>query len=186
MTTDPTIKNIVQAGGILAYPTEGVYGLGCDPFNETAVQKIIDLKGRSPNKGFILIASQWSQIQNLITNLDPLLLAPVKASWPGPVTWIFPCHTELPSWIRGTHDSIALRISAHPIVKAICDTIDQPLISTSANFSNEPALCSAEEVRNAFGDRIDLVIEGKIGELKGSTPIRDVLSGKYFRHGAAI
>ncbi|MBS0357783.1 MAG: threonylcarbamoyl-AMP synthase [Proteobacteria bacterium] len=175
------IKHIFQQGGLIAYPTEAVYGLGCDPFNEAAVNKLLACKKRSRDKGLILIASSWDQIKSLIAPIDESLLKKAKASWPGPFTWIFPASTEVPKWITGKFDSVALRITAHPIAHALCELLEQPIVSTSANIEGQIPARTDAEVRKLFGDQIDYLIEGPVGSLKKPTEIRDILTDKIIR-----
>src|SRR3990167_4516311 len=131
------VTKVLQQQGVIAYPTEAVYGLGCDPFSELAVKKILKLKKRDINKGLILIASNWKQIENLIQPIPDEKLSQVMQTWPGPVTWLFPASDEVPRWISGAHSTIALRITAHPIAKALCEKWNGPIVSTSANKEGE-------------------------------------------------
>lgn len=176
-----TASKIVHEGGIIAYPTEGVFGLGCDPFNETAVKKILTLKQRDPSKGLILIASDWEQINNLITELPPERLNAIKKTWPGPYTWIFPASSGVPKWIRGDHPTIALRLTCHPIAKKLCNVCQMPLVSTSANRSQSQPAKNIDSLKQHFGDKIDLVIPGPLGSLNRPTVIRDGLTGQLLR-----
>jgi len=174
---------IIQSGGIIAYPTEAVYGLGGDPFNFQTVQRIQQLKGRSPNQRFILIASDWEQIEPLIGALDESLLKPVRTSWPGPVTWVFPAASSIPSWLVSPQNTIALRITNHPIARNLCETAQTPILSTSANISGQPPCRSYEETLKIFAGKVDRVIEGPTGGHLKPTPIYDVLTGKCLREG---
>lgn len=175
------LREVIQRGGIIAYPTEGAYGLGCDPFNESAVNKIIKIKGRISDKGFILIASSFDQVEDLISPIDSEKFKLINSTWPGPVTWVFPCSDKVPPWIRGKYNSVALRITAHPVAREICHSVNQAIVSTSANRSGESPLLTAQQVKQTFHKEIDLIIEGKIGELTSPTPIRDALTGEYLR-----
>ena len=110
----------LRAGGVIAYPTEAVFGLGCDPFNRTAVEQLCLLKQRQMDQGLILIAETFSQVEDFIAPIDNAALQRVHNSWPGPYTWVFPCSARAPKWITGTHSTIALRVTAHPIAAALC------------------------------------------------------------------
>ncbi|MEE9451786.1 MAG: L-threonylcarbamoyladenylate synthase [Gammaproteobacteria bacterium] len=178
MRFDPTI---IKNGGMIAYPTEAVYGLGCDPFNQQAVQRLLKIKQRPEHKGFILIVSTWAQMQALVQLPEAKILAKVKATWPGPVTWLFPASPDLPPWINGGQTSVAIRMTNHPIAKSICDSIDQALISTSANLFGQAALTTCEQVQKTFGDQIDYIVSGSVGDLKRPTMIREVSSGSIVR-----
>ena len=175
------VTKVLQQQGVIAYPTEAVYGLGCDPFSELAVKKILKLKKRDINKGLILIASNWKQIENLIQPIPDENLSQVMQTWPGPVTWLFPASDKVPRWISGTHSTIALRITAHPVAKAICEKFSGPIVSTSANEEGEIPAKTVEQVKLYFPSGIDLLIPGEVGDLSQPTPIRDVISGEFIR-----
>lgn len=170
---------LIQQGGIVAYPTEAVYGLGCDPFNCAAVEALCELKGREIGKGLILIIDNWSQLFSLTAPITDEQLARVKATWPGFTTWIFPKALSLPSWITGDHDSIAIRMSQHPIARALAT--DNPIISTSANLSGYPPATTGEQVVEQFPNGIDAIVTGALGSELKPSPIYDILSGQQLR-----
>jgi L-threonylcarbamoyladenylate synthase len=176
-----TAARTLQKGGIIAYPTEAVYGLGCDPFNVDAVAHLLQLKQRSIKKGFILIAANWQQVTHLVEPIDPKALARVFTTWPGPVTWVFPATVEVPFWVRGDHKSIAIRISAHPIVHALCEQFGKPIISTSANLTGSPSIRDEKTIQMVFGDKIDFIVSGQVGPAQRPTTIRDAISGETLR-----
>jgi L-threonylcarbamoyladenylate synthase len=171
---------ILRSGGVIAYPTEAVFGLGCDPFNQIAVQKILHLKHRTIKKGLILIISKWKQAANLVAPISSALLAKIFVSQP-PTTWIFPATLAVPSWIVGSHNSVALRIIKHPIAMALCDAYEAPIVSTSANINGIAPARTAVEVQNYFPKGIDFIIDGPIGNLTQPTMIRDVITGRILR-----
>lgn len=171
----------LQQGGIIAYPTEAVYGLGCDPFNEQAVTRILELKQRSIDKGLILIAASWQQVQALTQSIPNEVLQKALDSWPGPYTWIFSATTKVPKWITGSHDTIALRVTAHPIAKAICEAYNGPIVSTSANIEGKTPAKTYEEVQQQFPQGIDYIVPGDVGNLAQPTAICDVLTDKVLR-----
>lgn len=173
--------DIVNSGGVIAYPTEAVYGIGCDPFNESAVKRVLKLKNRPMKKGFILIASRWSQVSHLIKPIGENLMQPIFASWPGPVTWVFPVAATVPKWITGQYDSIGIRITSHQVAKTLCDHLDAPLISSSANLGGQPPIRCIRELKKLFGDAIDVYVSGELGGRKNPSEIRDALSGKQLR-----
>ena len=172
-------KKLLQRGGLLAYPTEAVYGLGCDPFNQMAVEALFKLKGRDPHKGLILLISNWQQLTPLIAPVTDEQLAKVHATWPGFVTWIFPKSATLPEWLTGKHNSIAIRMSAHPIANALC--AEAPLVSTSANRSGHPPAISENELHEQFPTGIDAFVQGSLGGFSKPSAIFDVLSGVQIR-----
>lgn len=173
---------ILHQGGIVAYPTEAVYGLGCDPENEQAVQHLLQLKQRPMHKGLILIAATLEQLTPYLAPIPPQCMQAVLATWPGAVTWIFPASDQTPTWIRGEHPSVAVRVTAHPIAKELCLAFGRPLVSTSANKSHEAPAISAQAVKAIFPEGIELIIEGALGGLSKPTEIRDALSNRVWRN----
>ena len=165
----------------IAYPTEAVYGLGCDPFNEKSVLRLLEFKKRSVDKGLILIAASWEQIKNLSAPVDKKLLAKALATWPGPVTWLFPAAKTVPPWIHGKYKTVALRITAHPLAKALCATYGGPIVSTSANLEGDKATTTYTATKKQFAQKIDFIVPGEVGGLPKPTIICDVLSGEIIR-----
>jgi L-threonylcarbamoyladenylate synthase len=170
----------LRAGGVIAYPTEGVWGLGCDPFNEQAVRRVLDLKQRSEAKGLIMIAASVVQIASWLDELSMAQKAEVLATWPGPYTWVVPA-SAAPHWLRGEHDSVALRVSDHPGVHLLCEAWGGPLVSTSANRSGQSALLDAASVQREFGAALDAILPGPLGADPRPSEIRDALSGVVLR-----
>jgi len=172
---------ILQQGGVIAYPTEAVYGLGCDPANHQAVERLLAIKQRSWEKGLILLAADFQQLHAYLAEIEPALKASVLATWPGPVTWLWPTKPAVSRLLRGIHETIAVRVTAHPLAAALCRAFGGPVVSTSANLSGEQPIRTAEDVRVHLGDQLDYVLEGQVGELARPSEIRDVLSGKIIR-----
>ncbi len=174
---------IITNGGVIAYPTEGVFGLGCDPFNANAVQKLLELKHRDIKKGLILIASDWEQIRHLVTPISPERLTAIQKTWPGPYTWVFPASKKVPPWIRGAHTTVALRVTAHPIAKQLCQYCKTPLVSTSANLKEQLPAKNIADLTAQFGRTIDSIVPGALGTLNNPTRIRDALTNEILRGG---
>lgn len=173
----------LQHGGVIAYPTEAVWGVGCDPFDEAAVRRLLAIKERPVEKGLILIAADLDQLRPCL-DLDALpvdRLAEVLASWPGPHTWVMPASARVPHWLTGEHAGIAVRVSAHPQVIALCRGCGGPLVSTSANLSGQPAPHARAGLDPALLERLDGVSEGETGGLERPSSIRDALTGQPFR-----
>jgi L-threonylcarbamoyladenylate synthase len=170
----------LQAGEVIAYPTEAVWGLGCDPFRETAVRRVLTLKQRSETKGLIIIAADIEQISPWLTALTAAQRTSVLATWPGPYTWVVPA-PDAPSWLRGEHDSLALRVSAHPGVQALCRAWGGPLVSTSANRSGRPPVRNPLELRRQFGDGLGFILPGRLGGDPKPSEIRDAVTGIVLR-----
>jgi L-threonylcarbamoyladenylate synthase len=171
---------LLHAGGVLAYPTEAVFGLGCDPDNRAAFGKIFALKQRPPEQGVLLIAADFSQIADWI-EASPEAIARAQATWPGPFTWIFPRSARVPEWVAGGHDGIALRITAHDSAASLCRAFGGPLVSTSANVHGQPPARSADEVESMFSGGLDGILHGETGGLQRPTPIADAVTGAIIR-----
>src|SRR3990167_1443874 len=177
---DQAVKYLKQ-GKIIAHPTEAVFGLGCDPLSVDAVSRILEIKHRAINKGFIIIGASWEQIEPLVNCVRPELLANALDTWPGPTTWLFPASDEVPFWVRGDHHSVAVRVTAHPIAKALCEGFGGPIISTSCNKSGDPPARDVRSIQLTLSDTVDYVIEGEVGGRLKPTEIRDALTGEIIR-----
>ena len=172
----------IAGGGVIAYPTEAVWGLGCDPWNRSAVERILEIKRRPVEKGLILVAANKQQIAPLLESLTHQQLQQLDESWPGPVTWLIPdTQSWVPEWVRGQHSSVAVRISAHPVVQALCESWGKPLVSTSANRAGEPAHTTHMGVSSEMGEEVDMVVAGQTGEQTSPSRICDLVSGKVLR-----
>jgi L-threonylcarbamoyladenylate synthase len=174
---------VLRRGGVIAYPTEGVWGLGCDPFDEVAVLRLLALKQRPVDKGLILIAATLAQFDGLL-DWDALPAErrdAVLASWPGPNTWIVPATARVPRWITGAHAGVAVRVSAHPEVIALCTAFGGPLVSTSANPAGEPPAYTCTELDSRLLARLDGVCSGDTGGRAAPSTIRDARSGAVLR-----
>ncbi|MFT3929087.1 MAG: L-threonylcarbamoyladenylate synthase [Spongiibacteraceae bacterium] len=178
------VRQAVQAlrrGGVIAYPTEGVWGLGCNPFDPDAVAKVLELKQREVSKGLILIAATIEQCESFLRAATPAQRSALERSWPGPQTWVVPHGGTLPDWVTGFKSTVALRVSAHPLVAALCRAYGGPIVSTSANPSGREPARNSLQVRHYFSDRLDYILPGKLGGQLGPTPIRDLVSGQLLR-----
>ncbi len=174
--------NTLHRGGVIAYPTEAVFGLGCDPQNMIAVQRLLDIKQRDASQGLLLIAADFAQIAPYIAADCPsAALLQAQASWPGPHTWVFPASGRAPTWITGDHGSIALRVTAHPVAAALCRAFESPLVSTSANRHGTDPARTSSEVERELGVLVDAIVAGDVGESESPTTIRDAISGEWLR-----
>jgi L-threonylcarbamoyladenylate synthase len=171
----------VHRGGIIAYPTEAVYGLGCDPLDGAAVYRLLELKRRPVEKGLILIAARFEQLRPYVAEVDEARLRPALESWPGPHTWLLPAAPGLPDWLSGSHDTLAVRVTAHPVAAALCTACDSPLVSTSANPAGRPPARNALGVRLMFGSAVDFIVHGEVSGADSPTSIRDLVTGKLIR-----
>lgn len=173
----------LRSGGVIAYPTEAVWGLGCDPRNPLACQKLFALKQRQPAQGVLLIAADFEQAAAYIdlAATSAMAIARARATWPGPHTWIFPRADNVPGWIAGAHAGIALRVTAHPPAAALCRAFGGALVSTSANRHGETPSRTVADVHASVGPRLDAILNGTTGGLERPTPIRDASSGEVLR-----
>lgn len=178
-----TARRVLQAGGIIAYPTEAVYGLGCDPLNPQAVTRLLALKQRPWHKGLILIASKREQLDPYLETVPKEIEQKLGQSWPGPVTWLLPARAEVPFWLRGEHATLAVRITAHPLASAICETFGGPLVSTSANHAGHEPARNALTVRRGLGNEVDYILHGALGDSDKPTEIRDARTDRIIRAG---
>ncbi len=167
---------------IIAYPTETVFALGCDPDSELAVSNLLSLKHRSKEKGLILIASDYQQLIPYINDnaLNDQQRAAMFSTWPGAVTWVIPALPKTPRFLTGRFNSLAVRVTPHPIVQQLCMQYGKPLVSTSANLSNQNPCRNKDEVAKYFGTSLP-VLDGKAGIYAEPSEIRNALSGKRIR-----
>ncbi|VAW75674.1 Threonylcarbamoyl-AMP synthase [hydrothermal vent metagenome] len=170
-----------RAGGILAYPTEAVFGLGCDPANPDSVLQLLALKQRNIHKGLILVAASIQQLQRWIAPLPRKQERQLSNSWPGPHTWVLPAADHCPDWLTGGRDTLAVRVSAHPVVQQLCQSTGQAIVSTSANRSSGSPARSMIQIRLRFPTGIDYYLPGALGRLKQPTRIRDLQTGHVIR-----
>lgn len=176
----PTPQNInraaeiVKNGGLIAYPTETVYGLGADPHNDEAVQKIFTAKGRAEDKGIILLIRDVDDLSTLVRTVSPIAQILIETFWPGPLTLVFRANRDLSPALLGGRDTIALRHSSSPIATQLLKALGGGLTSTSANRSTEPPARSACEVENTLGDHLGLILDGGPSESTLPSTLVDV------------
>ncbi len=177
------VVDIVLKGGVIAYPTEAVYGLGCDPDNEDAIHKLLAIKDRPWEKGLILVASDYSQLEDYVdcSELTPEQRQAVFDKWPGPYTFTMPLKVDTHHLLSGEHFSIAVRVSAHPDVRAICQALGKPIVSTSANFNGLKPAMTTDEVIQQFEGMVDALVIGNLGKESTPSTIIDPFSGDVLR-----
>ena len=169
--------------GVIAYPTEAVWGLGCDPYSYSAVVKILTLKNRPKHKGVILIACDWQQLAPFTEGLTGLQLDQLKQPNSKPTTWLIPHNGAAPDWIVGEHDTLAVRVTAHPLAASLCRSFGGPIVSTSANPQGFTEATNSLKVRSYFGHKLDAIASGSIGSAAAPSEIRHLLNGKIIRKG---
>lgn len=172
---------VLLAGGLIAYPTEAVYGLGCLPERGDTVQRLLIAKRRSWRKGLTLIAASLEQLEPLVVWPEGDMRRAVLDSWPGPFTWVLDARPGVPQLLSGGRDTLAVRITDHPLASELCRRTGGPLVSTSANRAGRPPLRRALQVRREFGSELDYVLAGRLGGLEQPTAIRDGRTGALLR-----
>lgn len=175
----PTALNILSQGGIIAYPTETVYGIGCDATNENALQRLIALKHRSPNKGLIVLINQLEQLAAFTPPLTSEELQFATSKWPGPYTLVFPALPTVSQYLTGQYQSIAIRMTSHPTAAALCESF--PITSTSANLSGETVATNYQGLIEQFGDTLDGIVEGEVSPNGTPSQIIDIKTKQRYR-----
>ncbi len=178
------ILHLLHQQKVIAYPTEAVFGLGCDPDSEKAINRLLALKQRHWQKGLILIAAHYAQLRPYIDDaqLSVKQRERIFSSWPGPITWVFPARANVPRKLRGRFSTLAVRVSDHPLVYQLCSLYGKPLVSTSANLSGCQPCRTVEEVRKQFGPDFP-ILSGNVGGRMNPSEIRDALTGEQLRQG---
>lgn len=176
---------IVRGGGVVAYPTEAVFGLGCDPRDRAAVLRLLAIKHRSWRKGLIVIAADFAQLEPYVVLPPEPRRTQVLASWPGPHTWVLTARGAAPRWITGGRDSLAVRVTAHPVARDLCLRAGMALVSTSANVTRRPPHRRLLLLRRDLGPRVDYVLAGPLGGSSQPTAIKDARTGRLLRGSAA-
>jgi L-threonylcarbamoyladenylate synthase len=174
------LRTHLRRGGLIAYPTESCYGLGCDPRNARALKRLVALKGRSAAKGLLLIADHFKRLQPFVRPLSAADLARLRRSWPGPVTWVVPASATCPPLLTGGRPTIAVRVTAHVGAARLCRSLGMALVSTSANKSGRKPAKTAAECRRIFGARVR-VIAGRIGQRRRPSTLIDLATGTLLR-----
>lgn len=170
----------LESGGIIAYPTEAVFGIGCDPWNDDALLDLLAIKQRPWEKGLILIASDFNQLQDFIQPVPAEMLKQLQQTWPGPVTWLLPVREEVSELLTGAHDTIAVRVTAHPLTRQLCEAFGGAIVSTSANITGLRPAKNVHQVRWQLPG-VDYVMPGALGGASQPSQIRDARTGAILR-----
>lgn len=173
----------LRAGGVIAYPTEAVYGLGCEPLDGQAVLRLLAIKKRTLDKGLILLAASCSQLRPFVEYPSEGVMKRVTSTWPGATTWLLPVRPSVPGWLTGKYQTLAVRVTAHPQAAALCELYGGPVVSTSANVSGLPPARNALRVRIGLGNAIDYILPGRVGFERCPSQIRDSITGNLVRSG---
>lgn len=177
------LAQIMRAGGVVAYPTEAVWGLGCNPYDGEAVARLLALKHRPVHKGLILLAANIGQVEPFITGIDDLQRQRLKNTWPGPVTWLVPHIGLAPDWITGHFNSLAIRVTAHPVAAGLAKAFGGPIVSTSANPQGRDPARDLLTLRRYFHNNLDAIAPGNVGDRANPSEIRDLGNGQIVRPG---
>lgn len=175
-----TAVELLKQGEVIAYPTEAVFGLGCDPDNEATIEKLLRIKKRDQKKGLILVASQHQQLDAYVNFDNNQWPEEILSSWPAAVTWLVPAK-NYPTLLTGDFSTQAVRIPNHPIVKQMCEQFKKPIISTSANVSNIPPCKTINELQKTFEGTIAAIVAGELGGNNNPSKIIDYATGKTIR-----
>lgn len=170
----------LRRGGLIAYPTESCYGLGCDPDNRAAVQHLLKLKQRPQRKGLILIAANYRQVARYLQPLTADEQAKLKSDGAQAITCLMPVRHSAPRWLRGTHDTLAVRLTAHRQAAQLCRGVNSALVSTSANRSGQRPARTYAQCRRLFGRKV-WVLPGRVGKRKKPSTIRTWADGQIIR-----
>lgn len=180
------VKHVFDAGGLIAYPTEAVFGIGCDPFNSAAVYRLLEIKQRDWRKGLILLADSFSTVLKVTQPLNEANWDLLSISWPGPFTFLIPANEIIPEWVRGEPPpgmppKVAIRIPSHPIARSVCETVGGLIISTSLNITGQPPVRDVFQAKKQWQHLVDYIVPGEVGGQKNPTQIRDLISGECIR-----
>lgn len=166
------IKDCLESGGIIAYPTDTIYGLGCDIFHPEAVAKICAIKKVNPEKAQLsFICSDLSHLSNYAKSINNSLFRILKSTLPGPFTFVLPASKEVPKILQNKKKTIGLRIPDNKIALAIIETLGHPILSASFPGENIEDYTNPEIIQENWGKQIDIVVDGGIGGIIPSTVI---------------
>ena len=177
------VKDVIchlKSGEVIGYPTEAVYGIGCDPWNQSSVEKIAKIKGRESSKTFLMVASSIDQLTDLID--ISTLSRQVTSSWPGHTTWLITAKENVPYWLQDEQtNKVGIRISNHPLVRKLCNEFGKPIISTSANLSGKEEIKNQQEFMKTFSSDINYLVDGDLGDYDKASVIIDMETNKKIR-----
>lgn len=170
----------LRRGGLIAYPTESCYGLGCDPGNRVAVQRLLRLKQRPQHKGLILIAANYRQVARYLQPVTPAQQQQLKTAGAQAITYLMPALHSAPRWLRGNHDTLAVRLTAHQQAAQLCRGVNSALVSTSANRSGQRPARTYAQCQRLFGRKV-WVLPGRVGIRNKPSSISRWADGKIIR-----
>jgi L-threonylcarbamoyladenylate synthase len=175
-------SQILQSSGVIAYPTETVWGIGCDPQQPSALSRVISLKQRDAHKGLILIAGDIKHFNFLLHDLPTEQKLKLQDSWPGPVTWLVPHKNRVHPLVHGQFSTVAIRVSDHKIVRDLCEQFNGPIVSTSANLAGQATIQNAIQAQKFLGHDLDFILQGPLGGASAPSRIIDLQTGRIIRN----
>jgi L-threonylcarbamoyladenylate synthase len=158
----------LQRGGVVAIPTDTLYGLAVDPFNAAAVARVFAIKGRGEERALPLVAANTAQVRAWLGELPALAARLAQSFWPGPLTLVMRAPLALAAGVTGDRETVGIRVPAHAVTRALCSAFARPLTATSANLSGEPATDDPDKVAGSLGDRLDVLLDS--GPTPGGPP----------------
>jgi len=176
------LAHAIAAGAVIGYPTDTIWGFGCDPLNPASVTRLLQIKQRPVDKGLILLTSQLLYCEPFI-RLTPEQREQLRLPCPTPTTWLVDASEHCPVWIRGNHPTVAVRVTDHPLLRYLCPRLNLPLVSTSANRAGKPTVRSALQMRRQFGDEVDHIVTGFNSGGARPSAIKSLASGNLMRSG---
>lgn len=172
---------IIASGGVIAHPTEGVFGLACDPHSDSALERVMRIKERARDKGVILLAHNVAALLPFCAQLNAAMIETITAPRAHPTTFIVPAADAVPALISGGRTTLAVRVTQHSLSRALCESLGHPIVSTSANRGGQSPARDARTVRETLGEDLDLVLDGPLGAATGPSAIIDIVSGDMIR-----
>lgn len=176
---------VLNQGGVIICPTEGIYGFSCIANNIDAVKRIIEIKKRDDNKGLILVSDSIEKVKKLIDieKIPKESLDLMHKLWPGHHTFVVPCNSNINALLTGNRHTIAIRISSFDVLSSLCKDLTYPIVSTSANISGQDPISTLDMLEKEFGHVVDYILKKNCQGLKKSSTIHDALTGQILRKG---
>lgn len=183
MASDFAIRHAthqIRRGGVIAYPTDTVYGLGCDPMDVEAVNRLCQLKQRDISKGLILLGNK---IELFSSYIKPLSGAQIKiiCQTKAPTSWIVPASNSAPAWLTGNRDTLVIRITQHSLVSILCNQLGHPLVSSSANPGGHKPAINVFQVHQYFHHKVDAILVSTQTSSGQPSTIRQLATGEVLR-----
>ena len=173
----------VSKGAIFGYPTDTIWGFGCHPLLAGSVNRILQIKNRSPDKGVILLSSRVEYCAAYV-DVDAKQLQSVQFARNHPTTWLIPASEFCPPWIRGNNSTVAIRVTEHPLLQILCNRLEAPVVSTSANRTGKATARNSVQMRKQFGDELDFIVTGFTTGANQPSEIKSLITDTSLRSPA--